>query len=108
MFPNRKRSDYLFPKKGGKPNERREQVSNAFKEVLGDLRINKDLSDERGKGVFHTLRHTFASWLVQDGEPLFKVGRLMGQKTPAMTNRYSHLAPDSFQDAAAKLNCGRL
>lgn len=107
MFPQRRLSHYVFPKEGD-PTQHREQVSATFKRTIEDLRINADISDRRGKGVFHTLRHTFASWLVQDGEPLFKVGKYMGQKTPRMTDRYSHLAPEHYESAATRLNARKV
>lgn len=44
---------------------------------------------------FHDLRHTFASWLVQNGVDLYLVQRLLGHKTGEMTRRYTHLAPDN-------------
>ena len=43
---------------------------------------------------FHTLRHTAASWLVQQGVDLYAVGQILGHKTPRMTQRYAHLSPD--------------
>lgn len=43
----------------------------------------------------HTCRHTAASWLVQDGVPLYDVQRLLGHETFATTQRYAHLAPDA-------------
>lgn len=107
LLPDRKLSHYVFPK-GGNPTQHRDQVSATFKKTIEDLRINADIKDRQGKGVFHTLRHTFASWLVQDGEPLFKVGKYMGQKTPRMTGRYSHLAPEHYESAANRLNLRNL
>ena len=56
------------------------------------------------KVVFHTLRHTFASWLVQAGVPLYTVQRIMGHKTIVMTQRYAHLAPDQGAEAARLLS----
>jgi integrase len=41
------------------------------------------------------MRHTAASWLVQDGCPLYDVQALLGHESFATTQRYAHLAPDA-------------
>jgi len=47
-------------------------------------------------GSAHTLRHTCASWLAQDGVPLANIGQLLGHTTPSATARYAHLQPGYF------------
>lgn len=42
---------------------------------------------------WHDLRHTWASWLVQEGVPLFALQEMGGWKTAAMVRRYAHLSP---------------
>ena len=44
---------------------------------------------------FHTLRHTHASWLAQQGASLLAIADSMNHKSLAMTRRYSHLCVDS-------------
>jgi integrase len=65
--------------------------------------LNDKISDRRLKVVFHSLRHTFASWLVMDGTPLFTVSKLLGHSDIGMTMRYAHLAPDHLRLAAGCL-----
>lgn len=86
-------------RKGGMINE----VSNSFGRAVRDLGFNNGISDRRQKVYFHTLRHTFASWLVQSGESLYTVKELLGHSTMAMTERYSHLASKNLKDAVKKL-----
>lgn len=47
------------------------------------------------KVVFHTLRHTYCSWEAIKGTPLFKIARVVGHSTTAMTERYAHLCPET-------------
>lgn len=42
---------------------------------------------------WHDLRHTWASWLVQKGVPLYAVQEMGGWKTAGMVRKYAHLAP---------------
>lgn len=90
----------VFPTSDGRNQK---SVSPTFREVIKDLGWNEGITDRRLKIVFHSLRHTFASWLVQDGEPLFTVSKLMGHSDIKMTMRYAHLAPNHLRQAANRL-----
>jgi integrase len=91
----------VFP---GKNGGRRQWVSDTFERTIKDLGINNGISDARQKAVFHTLRHSYGSWLVQAGVPIFTVAKLMGHSSVLMTQKhYAHLAPDSTRSAAMML-----
>lgn len=47
--------------------------------------------------TFHDLRHTYASWYVQSGGDLYRLQRLLGHKSPTMTQRYAHLRVDDLR-----------
>jgi integrase len=53
---------------------------------------------------FHDLRHTFATRLVQVGVELYKVQRLLGHKSPMMTQRHAHHYPESLRDGVEVLD----
>ncbi len=46
---------------------------------------------------FHDLRHTFATRLIQAGEDLYKVQKLLGHKSIKTTERYAHHCPESLR-----------
>jgi integrase len=52
----------------------------------------------------HDCRHHFASRLVQAGVDLYTVKELLGHGEIAMTERYSHLAPDNLRAAVEKVS----
>jgi len=50
------------------------------------------------------LRHCFATKLVREGKDLYKVQKLLGHKTPIMTQRYAHHDIESLRDAVEVLD----
>jgi len=75
--------------------------------VLGPFRHKKAfMAACRRAGLedfhFHDLRHTYASWKVQDGVDLRTVAELLGHKTLAMVMRYAHLSPEHLDRVREK------
>lgn len=93
-------SDLVFQSDDG---EMLKAISGTYKKVVDKLGFNKGITDETQKVVFHTLRHTYASWLVMSGVDLYTVQRLMGHKDIKMTQRYAHLAPGYLEKAVNSL-----
>ena len=42
---------------------------------------------------WHDLRHTWASWLIQEGVPIYALQEMGGWKSVEMVRRYAHLSP---------------
>jgi integrase len=89
------RDDLVFPGRGG---VKMVQISKTFKRTVDDL-FNNGVDDPRQRVFFHTLRHTYASWMVMEGIDLYTVKELLGHKDLTMTARYAHLAPDTLRGA---------
>lgn len=79
------------------------QISKTFDRAVEGLGFNKEVLDRRKKATFHSLRHTFASRLVQSGVNLYVVKELMGHSTLALTERYSHVNDENCRAAVNKL-----
>jgi len=96
-----KAGDFVFQNTGN--NERMSQIPDSFMRAVNKIGLNDSVDDSRLKVVFHSCRHSFASWLVADGTDLFQVKELMGHKSIAMTARYSHLSPDTLRRAVKSM-----
>ncbi len=78
-------------------------ISHTFDRVANRL-FNQNIQDKRDKVVFHTLRHTYATWLVQRKIDIFSVKELLGHASIKMTLRYSHHSPEGLRKSAFTLN----
>jgi len=83
------------------------QVPSAFVRAMKESGLNKGVTNPKMRASFHTLRHTYASRLVQSGADLYKVQRLLGHSTPVMTARYSKLADDDLRQAVKAMEQDR-
>lgn len=95
---------YLFPsKRTGNPIGI-STITKRYREVIKTLGFNKGITDSTQKVVFHTLRHTFCSWLASKGVPILTISELAGHANVTMTRRYAKLSPDAKRDALQQLN----
>lgn len=89
-----KTSNYVFM--NGSVNAlNAEYVSKQFKKALRSAKLNDNIH-------FHSLRHSFASNLVQRGVNLYVVKELLGHEDIKTTQVYSHLTQHSLSTA---INC---
>lgn len=66
-------------------------ITRQFGVVLGWLRINDAITDDRMRAVFHTCRHTHATKMLEKGVDIYTLKDLMGHEDIAVTERYLHL-----------------
>ena len=71
--------------------------------IILDKLFNEHTTDRRELVVTHSLRHTFGSWLVQQGTSLYIVSKLMDHATISQTQVYAKLLPNSGADEVSRL-----
>lgn len=89
-MPRFEGNDFIFPN----PNTG-EPFVNIFNS-WNKVRIKAGLKDVR----IHDLRHSFASFLINEGRSLYEVQKLLGHTQIATTQRYAHLSNESLLSAA--------
>ncbi len=77
--------------------------------IRGDFLTKKLKSFIRKAGLnqrlhFHSLRHTFATWLVQGTVSIYEVQKLLGHADISTTMIYSHLVSSELHDAVNKIS----
>ncbi|MBS3945356.1 MAG: tyrosine-type recombinase/integrase [Melioribacter sp.] len=88
--------DYVFCKANGE-RYTGDHISQSFKRACKTAGMDKRIH-------FHTLRHSFASNLVQKDVSLYTVKELLGHSSISTTEIYSHLNMDSLREAVKKLD----
>jgi integrase len=94
--PTGKPQDAVFRDEFGNKYQR---LPRGWDTILRRSGFNEGIIDNRLKIVWHTLRHTAASWLAIAGVDLFMIGKVLGHKDLRMTQRYAHLSEQSIRDA---------
>ena len=89
----------VFPVMAGR--DQRDLVRR-FKRAVKETGINENAPASQ-RVTWHTLRHTFASRLVQSGVSLLTVKELLGHSTLVMVMRYAHLADENLKAAVDTL-----
>ncbi len=94
-------NDYVFTTRSGRRISAR-NLQRAFDEACVRAAI-EDL-------VFHDLRHTFGTWLAQNGVDIYTIARYIGHKSLESTKRYLHHNAESLKAAIGTIEkmTGRL
>lgn len=92
----------IFTKRNGEPLPD-SFTAKIFRECVNQCGLNPHGIDRRNRVCFHTLRHTFCSWLAMSGEPLYIIAEIVGHSSMEMTKKYSHLCPTSAKKAVKTL-----
>jgi site-specific recombinase XerD len=91
-----RKGEYVFCRKDGVKRDKH-YVCRSFKAAVRKAGLGEGYS-------FHSLRHTFASLLVQKGISLYIVQKLLGHSNIKTTEIYAYLAPEKRHDVVAVLD----
>jgi integrase len=89
-------SPWVFP---AGPRARDNEYIDNYKDTWAEVCKAAGVSNLR----VHDLRHSFASFAINDGEQLQTVGKLLGHTQPQTTARYAHLFVETLQKGADKV-----
>ena len=90
-------SDLLFPSKNGGVLS---EVPDTFSRAVDYLGLNRGITDRRQRIVFHSLRHTYASWLARSGQGQLVIADRLGHRSLQMSIRYTHLMDKTRKESA--------
>jgi len=88
---------WLFPGHRGKKPLDPTMIQRAFTRAKQDARITKPVT-------FHSLRHTFATHLLESGVNVRTIQALLGHRSLSSTQRYTHVAGDYLRQTRSPLD----
>ena len=90
-----KDSEYVFVDADGNPYKAG-TVTKKFKQIVRNSGLSERIH-------LHSLRHSYASWLVQSEIPLAEIQSLLGHSSVVTTQLYVHLDHEHLRNAVEKL-----
>ena len=115
-LPARPANALVFPARDGK---KMTNVSDSFSRAVDYLGLNDTgdtfrdangiehpvkITDRRQRIVFHSLRHTYASWLACSGAGQAMIAGLLGHSSLEMSRRYTHLMDDEKKSTMERIS----
>ena len=67
------------------------EITHGLKRILNDVGITEDVSP-------HTFRHTWATHASEEGVPMKKIAKFLGDSEETVRKNYEHLSPDFLDD----------
>jgi integrase len=120
-IPSERRTGFVLPELAGHYQANRDRVTDRIQDLFFrcDVQIHKagtgrQRDPQTGKGIhtgkravlqygFHSLRHTTVTLLQEAGVAQAVVQEIVGHRTVAMTQRYTHIGREALQKAVAML-----
>lgn len=90
---------YLFPGRDGRARDVN-NLSRAMRRIMARLGFNDGVDDPRNLVVWHTLRHTFATRMLESGVDVYTLKELLGHASVTTTEIYLHLCDRARREQA--------
>lgn len=101
------RDTYLFVGRNGGPREST-SLPQAMKRICAKLGLNDGVTDPRNTVVWHSLRHTYATLMLEAGVDIYTLKELLGHSSVSVTERYLHLCDRAKREMAmARIAMGK-
>ncbi|GJM04010.1 MAG: hypothetical protein DHS20C09_00010 [marine bacterium B5-7] len=94
MVIGKKPEDFIFTRKNGQ--QWKQGYNKLFDQAKTNAKVNKDIT-------FHSLRHSYASLLINEGVPLKVISELLGHHSTSVTERYYTHLSDQVKKRAVEL-----
>lgn len=98
---------FLFPSADGNARDPN-GLNRAMRRIMAVLGFNNGVTDPRNVIVWHTLRHTYATKMLESGIDIYVLKELLGHSSVTTTEIYLHLCNRAMREKAlARIALGR-